>query len=461
MELTELQALIPNYEELQKQIIALKPASSLADYKKQYDPKQHDITDTTKRPDKLVTTDEGSSTVPVARLPIAMQKKIVGRAATFLCGNPIKLAANPSTPDQEALISVIQKTWDDNKLDYESKVLAKLMMSELEVAELWYTEPADATYWIGTPNEGAQFRLRMKMLANKYGDTLYPVFNNAGDMIAFGRAYSLKEGDKTVDHFDLYTDVTIYLGSKTDAGWQVASQANAIGKIPVIYYSQELPEWSDVQELIDRLEKSFSNLADTVDYFGSPMIKVKGEVVGFAKKGEQGKVLEMKENADADYLAWDQSPESVKLEQMNLISMIHNLTDTPDISFEQLKGMGAFSGIALKMLFMGAHMKAAEHEEVFGKSVQRRVNFLKAALAKINVKLEPALALSIKPVFEYFLPKNEQEKVDMLMTATGNKPILSRKTAVALNPFVEDPEKELANIQEEAQSPDALDDQFA
>jgi SPP1 family phage portal protein len=458
MELEILQSLIPNYEELQKKIKEEKPAIDIATYQKQYDPKTHDVMDPGKRPDKLVSTDQGDSAVPVTRIPVPFQKTIVKRATAFLVGRPIELIALPITQQDKDLVYSTQKTWDDNKLDYDNKKMVKILKKETEVAELWYTEQVDDTYWANTPMEGSKFRVRMKILANETGDSLYPVFNSAGDMIAFGRAYRVKVGDKNEEHFDLYTETNIILGVKADTGWIPTSAPNVVQKIPVVYYKQDAPDWDDVQDPINRFEKSISNHGDTNDYFGSPLIVCDGEVEGFAKKGEQGKVLQTKNGAKVNYLSWDQSPESVKLEQETLQSIIHNHSDTPNISFEQMKGLGTFSGIALKMLFLGAHMKAADGEEIFGKGIQRRINYLKAALAKINVKLEAALPLSIKPKFEYFLPKNDTEIIEMLATATGNKPIISRKTAVSLNPLVQDPETEISNL--EAEDKAGLDQQF-
>ncbi len=460
MELTELQSLAGNFEELKKKIAAQKPTVDTSKFADQYNPIKHEVNDTAKRPDKVVQTDQGTSTVPVTRLSLPMQKRIVNMAATFLTGNPVKLIAIPADEMQTSLLSVIQKSWDDNKLDYESKTLAKLMMSQTEVAEIWYTEQVDPVYWAGTANDGVSFRLRMKILSPSLGDILYPVFNMNGDMIAFGRTYFIQVGDKKVEHFDLYTETTTYLGEKSDAGWSTNQEANVLGKIPIIYYSQDNVEWADVQQLIDRLEKLISNHGDTNDYYGSPMVKVKGEIKGFAKKGEQGKVLELMDGAEADYMTWDQSPESLSMEYKNLRSLIFDLTDTPDISFEQMKGLGTYSGVALKMLFLGAHMKASDKEEIFGKCIQRRINFIKAAMARLNVKLEGALPLSIKPRFEYYLPKNDQEIIDMLMTATGNKPIISQKTAVSRNPLVDDPETEIENIKQDQESASALNSEF-
>src|SRR5690349_3896905 len=151
MELQELQTLLAKPDDLQKAVVDAKPSAVVKaeDVKKQYDPKLHDIADQAKRPDKTIETDNGPQIIAVARLPIPMQKRIVRLAATFLCGRPIELTSNPSDDVQKKLLAVITKTWKDNKLDYKSKKLAKLMMSETECAELWYTETAEEGFWAG------------------------------------------------------------------------------------------------------------------------------------------------------------------------------------------------------------------------------------------------------------------------------------------------------------------------
>lgn len=430
-------------------------------YRKQYEIWGHDVMDINKRQRKMVTTDEGTTFQDVSRLPIPLQKIIVSRAATFLCGNPIELEASPATDAETNLLTVLKKQWKDCKLDYLSKNLAKLVMSETECAELWYWEKAPLKYWANTPNDNSavEYRLRMKVLAHSKGDLIYPVFDASGDMIAFGRCYAMVEEDKLVEHFDVYTDEQIFY-SKMQAGKieLIEQQDNPFGKIPVIYYWQRQPEWHDVQHLIDRYEKILSNHGDTNDYFGSPIVKVKGKIEGFAKKGEQGKVIELEGESDANYMTWDQSPASVELEFKNLRSLIFDMTDTPDISIEQMKAIGTFSGIALKMIFMNAHMKASDKEESFGMSIQRRINFMKYALARINVQLEPGTTMDIVPKFIYYLPKDEAGIINMLTTAkTGG--IISQETAVAQNPLVEDAETELDRIKEEQPTPgQALND---
>lgn len=451
MEINEIIELSSDFGTLKNKITneAAKKVTNVAGYLKEYEPAYHKSMDTTMRPDKIITTDQGPSTVPVTRLALPLQKKIVAMAAAFLCGNPIKLNCTPVTEEEKKMLEVIERTWESNKLDYQSKTIAKILFSETEVAEIWYRDAADPTYWANTVNQNRPHRLRMKVVANSLGDSLYPVFNKMGDMIAFGREYSIKVNGKNEPHLDIYTDTTTYLGKNTGNAWEMSEEKNLFGKIPVIYYSQPAPEWADVQSLIDRLEKALSNHGDTNDYFSSPMVKVKGEIKGFASKGESGKVIELTDGAEADYMSWDQSPKSQELEFKNLRSLIFDMTDTPDISIEQMKSLGTYSGIALKMLFLSAHLKAADKEENFGVCIQRRINFIKAAMTIINVDLGKASSLVISPRFEYFLPKDDAGLIDMLFTATGSKPIMSQESAVKHNPLITDHEKEIAKVKEE------------
>lgn len=419
-------------------------------YAKQYDSEQHEIVT---RPDKTVTTDEGTSQVIVTKVSINDQQRIVNSAVAFLCGKPIRLSANPKEQVEKDLLQVLQKTWDDNKLDYANQELARLMMSETECAEIWYSVPCSPDYWAGTPMEGARARFRMKILAYSKGDTLCPVFNKYGDMVAFGRGYKLKVGDKLEEHFDIYTEAKTYLGVNQANTWVATEEAVPAGKIGVMYYWQARPEWWPSQRAIDRRELVISKHGDSNDYFGSPMIIVKGKIVSFSKKGEDGKVMEIEPGGDVSSLAWPQAPESLKLEYENLKSLINDQTDTPDIGFDTMKGLGAVaSGTALKFFFMKPHMKAARNEQTHGEIVQRRINYLKTALIKLSPKLEKAATLSIKPLYEYYLPKNDQEIVTNLSTATGGQPTMSQETAIKMNPYVQDPETELAKIKDEAQT---------
>jgi SPP1 family phage portal protein len=431
-------------------------------YQKQYEVSLHDVFDPVKRKDKPIKDENGSivDTKKVARIGVPMQKIITQTAAAFLCGNPIKLVANAEENTVEkTLLEGIEKVWDDNKLDYKSMDLSEKMMSETEVAELWYTEELEdpAEYWGETQING-KFRLRMKVLAHSLGDQIRPIFDPTGNMIAFGRGYTLKSEGKTEQHFDVYTDKFFYHGVKTDQGWTVDPPvANMVQKIPVIYYAQPTPEWADVQTAIDRLETVLSRHADTNDYSGSPILFTSGEITSLPEKEQDGKAIQADEKADAKFLSWDHAPESIKMEIDNLFKVIYACTFTPDISFDALKGMGQTSGFAMECMFMGAHLKAAKKAGIFGEGVQRRINYLKAALSTIDLKLKKGISLKIKPQFEFFLPKDMEGLVNTLTTAVSGG-IMSKDTGVRQLGIAEDVQAELAQIEQEANSAGALNE---
>ena len=442
----------------------------------EYKVENHNIFDTSLRADKIIKKDSGesdangnpvmvSATSPVARIGIPMQKLIVERRVGFMLSDPVEVRPIYSSENEaeKKLEKIVERIQNDNKMDYRNKEIARRMMSELECAELWYfvenKEPDSVL-------SGKQ-TLKMRLLSPDQGDTLYPLFDATGDMVAFARGYKLKGKDKKeIEHFDVYTDEAEYRYVNTDNVWKIDEEVqvmtkegmkvmnpipNPVKKIMVIYHTQPRAEWNDVQSMIDRLEESISNHADMNDYFGSPILAVAGKILGFAAKGEQGKIIELAEQAKANYLALDSPPESIKMELENLDRLIYAMSQTPNISFEQLMNIGGqLSGIALKMMFLDAHMAVKSKEEIFGIGLQRRLNLLKTAIGTvIDTSLAAVTrALQLKPVITPYLPQNTTEDIENLTVAkTGG--IMSIETAVSQNPLVEDAEAEVKLIQQD------------
>ena len=424
----------------------------------QLNPEEHDVMDTTIRPDKTVKKYAGKdnagksiyteSSQSVNRLAVPFQELIVNRAVGFILGNPVELISNPESDQDVSLFDMVKRSWDKNKMDYVNREIARTLFSETEVAELWYVVKDD-TFW---KEDGIVVRPKVKVLKPSDGNTLIPIFDEYDDMIAFSRLYTIERDDTDIEVLDVYTAEKIYRFENADSIGLVDVQTNPFGKIPVIYYSQPYPDWYKVQMLIDRFETLMSNFADTNDYFGSPMVFLNGKVEGFAQKGEQGKVLQGEKGSTAQYLSWDSAPDAIKLEIETLKELIYTLTQTPDISFSQMKGLGNLSGVALKMMFLDAHMKVENKIEIMGQMFQRRINILKKICTIANIKLEPALkTLDIEPMFTPYLPRNEAEEIDTLTTATGGKAVMSQKTAIKYNPFVQNADAEIDVIAKEAE----------
>ena len=272
-------------------------------------------------------------------------------------------------------------------------------------------------------------------------------------MVAFSREFSITEKSKTKNYFETYTAEAHYMWENGTEGFQIVEsypRANAIGKIPVVFGHQEQVEWQDVQNLIDRLEKLLSNFADTNDYHASPKIFIKGKLLGFAKKGESGAILQGDTDSSAQYLSWANAPEAVKLEINTLLQMIYTITQTPDISFDSVKGLGAISGIALKLLFMDAHLKVADHQEVFDEYLQRRINIIKAFIGKFNAKLSSeASNLMVEPVIKPYMIVDEAAEIKIWTEANGGVPIMSQKASFEKAGLTNDTEADFKQYQDE------------
>jgi SPP1 family phage portal protein len=115
-----------------------------------------------------------------------------------------------------------------------------------------------------------------------------------------------------------------------------------------------------------------------------------------------------------------------------------------------MKGMGTIAQFTMKAFFMDAHLAVSKKEEIFGMGLQRRFNIIKAAIGKvINTSLErEAEAVQLIPEITPYLPQNDTEVIDNITVArTGG--ILSKETAVEINPLVEDPETEMERLKDD------------
>ena len=437
--------------------------------------------DAQKRPNKMVVTDphsedygqvrnvnvnaeeqpdKGVRIEQVGRIALAIQRLIRDRAVSFTFGNPVTYNCTPADETEAAILQAIKRIFYDVKISTVNRKAARNMYGTTEVAEYWYPVEAEEHELYGFKT-GMKFKVAL--FSPAYGDRLYPYFDENRDMVAFSREFVRKGADlKSRTFFETYTKDAHYLwscmnnqqtGDKTGQ-WEAVEgypKPITIGKIPVVYGCQPKVEWEDVQSLIDRLEKLLSNFADTNDYHASPKIFVQGHIVGFARKGEAGGIIEGEEGASAQYLSWQNAPESVKLEIETLLKMIYTITQTPDISFDTVKGIGAVSGVALKLLFMDAHLKVQDKCEVFNDYLQRRINILKAYLGIANKVAwkEAAARLIVEPIITPYIIEDEQSKINILTAANGNKQIASRRATVQRLGWADDPDEEVKAIEAE------------
>jgi len=452
--------------------VSVKPEAKTADPMKEYNLEGHEVFNRSKRPDIDIIDKDGNKTGEkryVNRIALAFERMIVGRAAAFLCANPIVFNATPDGAEEEKFWAAFKRVNENTKLDYKNQSILEMRMSETEVAEIWYLSDLDEDddYWLGT-KVNAKKKARLFIAAPSLGDKLWPIWDGQDNLMAFAREWKEKtDKGEDIQHFDIYTPEKIYEGTKEGNTWKMEDKPNEVkGKIVVIYHSQPDVEWALVKTIISRLENIQSNFGDSNDKTAYPILALFGQVKGLPE-GVAGRAIQMSDGASANYIAPPNSAESIKLEIEKLWMELHVFTDTVDISPDGLAEIGQVSGVAMEYKFMPAHLKASKHAGTFGECIQRRINLIKKMIVAMDPSMKAGLTLQITPKFDFFLPKDLAGIIDYLTAAAmGEKPILSQETAVNIlqglmsGDAKAEFEKIKAEMKEMADSKAALDKQF-
>lgn len=407
-----------------------------------YDENKHKIL---QRPDKIVNTYEkvidngvektrktGTKDIRTAKIPFTFEKKIVETAVAFLFGAPVTISAVESKDEKN--LSEIMRAWNAARMDYHNKSLARRIKVEGRAAELLTFDESDSS------------KIRIQILSRKHGFKIYPWFEGNGNLKYILIEYTeVGEDGSETGIQKVYSKEKIW--TITDGKVNAAEEAvNKLKRIPIVYYEQGACEWEDVKTNIEKYDERASRHSDTNDYLGAPAIKAKGTIGRMPDKDSDVRLYQIKPDisgdkasyGDVEYLTYDSLPESVKLDLDRNEEAIFKMTFTPDISFNNVKGIGNISGKALKLLFLDAIVKAKNSEEIYGVGINRRLNLIAAmkGMQPVPVKIE----------FNSILPDFIDEILTNLSTATGGKQILSTETAVAQNPLVSDPKQESEKI---------------
>lgn len=422
---------IPEGSKIQKIIDALKQDKDktkiIEKAKKELDPKQHDIMNPILRRPK--NKDEKDKNKDVISIALAYQKWIVRKEKAMIFGNQPILRANPNDETEKAVLKAIERILHDIKEPSFNRKLAESIGSFTEGGELWYLKE-------GEEHDSYGFKTKMKikamLLSLKNSSQLYPCKDDFDDMICFSRNYIKKIEGKEVEYFEVYTQNFTYLFSNFKE-WELVEgypKKQVLEKIPAVFGEQENVSWYDVQDLIERIEVLVSDHGEVNDRNAYPILKVIGKLKNYLNKGPGGGV-ELTEGSDLEYLTWNQATDSIKLEIDNLVKNIQLFSQTPNISFDEVKSLGALSGTALKMLFLDAHLKVMEKREIYDEYLQRRINIIKRILATLNPSWKPAIDnLVIEPEIVPFMVENEKEQVEIALLKNGNKPLESHEKSV-------------------------------
>lgn len=436
--------------DLKKKTIVVPAWSRL---EKEYDPTKHPV-----MTDLSYNSKEGTKgkDKKVTRVILPWQKLAVRRMGSLAFGIPVKRVYKPADDMQKTAASIIESIYKRNHINSVNLERSKFLYASCEVVTIWYTQVIEGgTVYAG---EETKYKLRCKNYSPMKGDALYPLFDEYDDMIALSVEYVRVEDSAKVTYFETYTADHHYRwrmeGSK--AVPDMDPEPIKIGKINGVYGSRPMPVWEEQSENVYEAEWTYSYNGNYVRknsrpnwvVFCDPQDKVRvGQEKDDPRLGRN--VLKYPANAKAEYKTWDQSIESIKFHTSELKANFFMGLQLPDMSMENMKTT-PMSGEARKMMFIDAQMKVLDEAGIWIEYFDREMSVVKAFAEKMFPKYADAIrSLEVENIITPFTIREEGERITNYTNATGGKPVMSQRTAVARLGMVDDVDEEMKQIEEE------------
>lgn len=408
---------------------------------------------------KEYTEPEQKELVDPNRIALPIEQDIVNIQTAFTVGTDPILDCKPDS-SEEGLLAALNQVFKKNKLRYQNKQAVRSWLAEQEVAEYWYVVPDDG-FWAKLKRKVAEvfgktrpeYRLKSVLWSPFRGDKLYPYFDDSGNLVALSREYKKRDlDDNEIDCFLCITADTVYQWENTNGWVETGTFRHGFKKLPIIYMYRPHAYCEKIKTLRIRLEKLLSNYADCIDYHFFPILMLFGDVDQLSGELKNRIVQLTGLNANAQYLTWNQVPETVKFEVETLLSQIYGLTNTPRISFDSLKGTGnAVAGVTFDYVFMSTHLNVENLNETVGVFMQRRVNFLVSALGSINTTLESVSeTIDVDVKMQPYHLENIADKIDTAIKAKDGQ-IWSQERAIMFVGNIDSVKDEINKIKQEQQ----------
>ena len=436
--------------DLKKKTIVVPGWSKL---EKEYDPTKHPV-----MTDLSYNSKEGTKgkDKKVTRVILPWQKLAVRRMGSLAFGIPVKRVYKPADDSQKTAAAIIESIYKRNHINSVNLERSRFLYASCEVVTIWYTQVIEggAVY----AGEETKYKLRCKNYSPMKGDALYPLFDEYDDMIALSVEYVRMEDGTRVTYFETYTADHHYRwrmeGSK--AVPDMDPEPIKIGKINGVYGFRPMPVWEEQSENVYEAEWTYSYNGNYVRknsrpnwvVFCDPQDKVRvGQEKDDPRLGRN--VLKYPANAKAEYKTWDQSIESIKFHTSELKANFFMGLQLPDMSMENMKTT-PMSGEARKMMFIDAQMKVLDEAGIWIEYFDREMSVVKAFAEKMFPKLAEAIrSLEVENIITPFTIREEGERITNYTNATGGKPVMSQRTAVARLGMVDDVDEEMKQIEDE------------
>lgn len=395
----------------------------------EYDPTKHPVMNKQLYPD--LVKDDGVERV--TRITLSFQRLAAKRMSELLSGIPVKRIYKPEDEKQQQVATYLEKIFDRNRINSVNTDRINALFAGCEIFTLWYAvEQKNNLYGFASP-----LKLRCRTFSPMLGDELYPFFDEYGDMVAMSIGYTRKVGRKNVQYFDTYTDDRHIKWSNESGEWlAVEDEKTTVGKIPGIYTFRPTPIWEDTSRNVYEMEWTLSRNGNYIRENSKPKFIVCADEIiqyGDEKSGnkEFKSVMQYPTGARAEYVTWSQAIESLKFQIDTLRNLFFTQLQLPDWSYEKMSQQ-ALSGESRKQMFIDAELKVQDESGRWLEFFDREINVAKAFLKLMLGQAwhEAIDALPVENVITPYRITDRKEEVETLMTANGNKPIMSQRESI-------------------------------
>lgn len=282
----------------------------------------------------------------------------------------------------------------------------------------------------------------------------YPVYDDAGNMIAFVHFYCING----ISTYQVFTDelVTTY----TDNGGELrkTGEYQNISGLPIPYLiPSELDELcgvssiNDYVDILDALEKLTSKYHDAFFKYLQPTPVIKGDPLNLGRDGEAkidpnvvGYALQLKEDGSMEYLTGKMDYQSLK-EMYNILKQ--SLLDIAGLPSVVMAGseISNISETSIKMLYSLCTIKAAMFEQYLERGFNTRFEQIAKILKIKGIDVDVS---GIDVIFEYNMPSNEKEVIENLKSLREIEAI-SLQTLISRSPYIYDTAQEMELLKNE------------
>lgn len=238
---------------------------------------------------------------------------------------------------------------------------------------------------------------------------------------------------------------------------EIKADSHAFGGVPIIEYENNKfrqGDFEDVLSLIDMYDSAQSDLANYSQDLNDAMLKIIGNLdidVEEAEKMKKKNILMLRTEldaagkattAEAGYIYKQYDVAGSEAYKTRIANDIHLFTATPNLSDENFAGN--MSGEVMKYKLFLMEQKRASKERRFKRSLRDRYRLIQNVM---SIAKEGAFDVSrLQITFTENLPKDMVSEMKWFTEAGGE---LSQKTLLSQLTFVENPDEEMKNIEDE------------